>query len=603
MRLNRREFALGGLGLILTGSACRASTDVPRGDRHGAPITYWRGYADSPYGQMHFYLAAPADGITRRTPLVCLHQSPTSGVFYREFQSLMATDRLVLCPDTAGYGYSDGPTAPPAMADYGRALGQALLALGFGEQGFGPVDVLGFHTGNYVASELAIQFPTLVRRLVMPSIPYFPAPQRADKLGRYASPRPYFSDPEYIGDSYGRTVLEPEDGLAVARRHELFVSRLLSGPRSHYGFAAVTAYDADTQLKRIAQPTLLPILDETLGEPTRVAAQFFARKTVVDLTRHTGLVWFTNPHALAAPIRAFLDDSGDSATVDAVSPIRRRTRGRVALTTDGRATSPRRHYANTRYGQMHFVTARPAESTSKPPLALLHQSPMSGRVFAALQPLLASDREVLAADTAGFGGSDGPDVQPSMHDLGAALVDAVADLKLSEPLDLFAFHTGAYVATAALTIAPELFGRAILCGVPYYPAAKRQEMQNEFLRPYAFFTDPDYVRDMYKRMVDFDADEDTRLRQLAEFTDRMRAGPQGEWGPRAVFSFEADEALSSIQNPVLLMTFDEVMAEPTRQVRKLIPHAEFLAIPDIKMFGFATHPQRVATAIRDYLDS
>ena len=188
-----------------------------------------------------------------------------------------------------------------------------------------------------------------------------------------------------------------------------------------------------------------------------------------------------------------------------------------------------------------------------------------------------------------------------MTDLGAALVDAINDLEM-EDVDIFGFHTGSFVATEALVQAPSLFRRAILCGVPYYPAEQRQAMLERFLTPYDFFTDRDYVDAMYKNIVDQDADDVTQQRQLARFVDRMEAGPKGEWGPRAVFSYDADTGLQAIETPTLLMAFNEVMTEPTRQVALLLPQADFVELPELAMMGFVSHPEKVAASIREYLD-
>ena len=578
--IKRRELLIGATTLMVLG---------PHPVRLNAAggIQHWRLYAQSPYGQMHFFVAGPIDQAqSTGTPLVCLHQSPTSGVSYREFQSVVAHDRLVLCPDTAGYGNSDGPLGAATMENYGAALAAALQDLGFGDDGHGPVDVLGFHTGNYIAIELAVQRPELVRRLVMPGIPYYSGEERERRLGQYTKPRPYFSDPDYVGESYRRSVLDADNPLNIERRHELFVSRLLSGPRSHFGFAAVAVYDADPALKRVTQPVLLPILNETLAEPTRNAAKLLADHTMVEMPDYDGLAWYTQPEALADVIRSFLDGG----------------QGPRALPSGSRPNTvkPWRHFSQSRYGQMHFVSR--GNATRRPPLLLLHQSPLSGRTFAKLQTRLADDRWVLCPDTAGFGDSDGPTSQPTMSDYGGALVDAIQDLNFQQPVDLFGFHTGSFVATEAAVQAPGLFRRVILCGVPYYPASERQTMQNQFLQPYAFLTDPDYVDAMYKRMIPMDGDSEEQLFQFERFTDRMRAGPNGEWGPRAVFAYDADRGLQSITTPTLLMTFDEVMAEPTRQASELVQNASLVELPDLKMMGFVSHPDRVANAIRDFLD-
>ncbi len=598
--ISRRAVLTGGGALV-------TALTLPRLVR-AAEARIWRHYADCRYGQIHFRSAEPTDGSgADKTPLVCLHQSPGSALEFVEFQAVMARDRRVLCPDTPGYGASDGPATQPDMDDYGAALADALTALGYGAGGAGPVDVLGFHTGNFVASALAVQRPDLVRRLVMPSIPYFAPERREERRVQYAQPRPYFTDPDYVGASYRRTVLERDTKVPIERRHDLFVSRLRAGPDSHFGFDAVFRYDADRALSAITQPVLLPVLNETLGEPTRQAAALIAHGELVERPDLSGLVWFLKPAEMAELIRPFLDRPPrrqSAAPAAAAAVARTQSAGGEDSTRDG--IRHWRHYANNRYGQLHVTSATPA-ATDKPPVVLFHQSPLSGVIFKELKQALATDRTVHAADTPGFGDSDGPSAQPGMGDLGGATAEALIDLGYGSPgrgpVDLFGFHTGTFVAAEVARQAPELVRRVILCGVPYYPADKRLEMQNQFLSPYAFFTDPDYVDQMYKRIV---VQGDTKIparRRLERFTDRMRAGPRGEWGPRAVFAYDADAGLAAITQPTLLMAFDEVMTEPTRVVAQtLMPEAEYLQLSGLEMMGFMTQPERVARAIREYLD-
>lgn len=304
MRLSRRHVLAGSASL-----AALAST-APRLSKADGHLRSWRAYAKGGWGQIHLWLAEPSSGPGDKTPLVCLHQSPTSGAYYKEFQAVMAEDRLVISPDTPGYGGSTAPPAQPDMEDYGRAMVEALNDLGYGPgSNKGPVDVLGFHTGNFVAIEMAIQQPGLVRKLVMPGIPYYPAEERESKRQQYGNPRPYFTDPEYMNRSYLNSVFNADDTWSKERRLEMFTERLRAGTKSHYGFDAVFRYNPDPVLKALTQPVLLPILNETLAEPTRVAGQMISNVTFVDLMDLTGLAWFNAPERIAAVTRSFLDKS------------------------------------------------------------------------------------------------------------------------------------------------------------------------------------------------------------------------------------------------------------------------------------------------------
>ena len=115
-----------------------------------------------------------------RPTLLCLHQTPKSGWDYEPLMPVMAADRVIVAPDTPGYGGSDAPPAPVAIEDYAEvmaALMQDLQAKGAAPPG--PFDVMGYHTGSLTATQLGLARPERVRRLVLLGLAAFDAEERA----------------------------------------------------------------------------------------------------------------------------------------------------------------------------------------------------------------------------------------------------------------------------------------------------------------------------------------------------------------------------------------------------------------------------------------
>ena len=102
-----------------------------------------RRYLDLNYGQLH-YRVAGSGGM----PLVCLHMSPYSGAMYEPLMGEMASDHMVIAPDTPGYGMSDRLPGKPTISDYAQAIILLLEGLEISQ-----ADLLGFHTGTFIAAK------------------------------------------------------------------------------------------------------------------------------------------------------------------------------------------------------------------------------------------------------------------------------------------------------------------------------------------------------------------------------------------------------------------------------------------------------------------
>jgi len=265
-----------------------------------------------------------------------------------------------------------------------------------------------------------------------------------------------------------------------------------------------------------------------------------------------------------------------------------------------------KHYATGRYGQVHFVSAGPVDTRAvkHPPLVCFHPSPTSGDMFRDLQALLATDRIVHCPDTPGFGNSDGPTTKPTMADYGGGLADALIDLGFNakNKIDIFGFHTGSLCAVEAVVQRPEMIRRVALSGVPHYTPEDRAKQREGIAGGYPMFTDPEYVGRMYKRLVLEGKDAGELEQRYYRFVNRLKAGPNGWWGPDAVFSMDTGARLPLLNMPVLLLAFNEMMLQPTRDAAKIIPNVKLVEMLDLPMFGFITAPARVAAELRRFFD-
>ena len=258
-------------------------------------------YGTCRYGQLHYSTAQPAK--PTHGPLVCFHQSPISGAQFKLFQHAMSTDRMVLCPDTPGFGGSDGPTTMPSITDYAAAMADWLDDLTLKN-----VDVLGFHTGTLVAVELAILRPDLVKRLSLTSLALFSPDERERNRKIFGNPRPLFDDPGYLGRYYSDQVTQADPAISDVRRLELFTERMRAGANSWWGPAAVFAYDTAARAKLVSQPTLLLVMRDTLADATRRAAALFPRPHIVERLDLLGpTAWDSHPAEIATELRRSLD--------------------------------------------------------------------------------------------------------------------------------------------------------------------------------------------------------------------------------------------------------------------------------------------------------
>lgn len=236
-----------------------------------------RVYCDGPFGQMHARVAGTASD--DRPTLVCFHMSPMSSrTFERFLDAVAATDRHAIAIDTPGFGMSDGPDAPPEIADYARAMLSAIDALA----GAGPVDLMGYHTGSMIALDLAASHPARVRRVVCISTPIFTEADRAALSAHYA-PEPPALDGSHLVTRWNSFLhYHLGRGTDLDAVADAFPERLLGRANGWWGHRAAFRYAADLRLPEVAQPILVINPADDLHEYTLRAAPLLRNGTIVE---------------------------------------------------------------------------------------------------------------------------------------------------------------------------------------------------------------------------------------------------------------------------------------------------------------------------------
>jgi pimeloyl-ACP methyl ester carboxylesterase len=267
-----------------------------------------RQYVDGPFGQIHMHVARPVrSAALQRRPLVCFHPTAVSGHYYRDLMLRMGRDRLVIAPDTPGYGRSDPPPEPQSMKVLAQSAAAALDALGFGRRGEGAVDMLGFHTGVFLATELAIERPDLVHRLVLPGIPFYEPAVQKEKYAQYAKAVPFDEAGSKVRKEWAFWVEQRDPRTSVGRGAENFADQLQSLDRGWWAYHSVFSYPAQDRLPLVRQPVLVPLIADSLQLNTLAATALFANVTVEDLTDIQRSFFVVGADRLASLCRRFLD--------------------------------------------------------------------------------------------------------------------------------------------------------------------------------------------------------------------------------------------------------------------------------------------------------
>lgn len=259
-------------------------------------------------------------------PLVFVHG--LGGQWQNWLENILrpARERRVVALDLPGFG------ASPAAAEHTSIPGYGRLVEGLCEQlGLGHVVLVGNSMGGFVASEVAIQEPARVERLVLVSAAgisttaVYAAPLLT--VGRAVSAAMAYGVPRQR--MVARRRLSRHWSLSLVARHpsllrpDLAYEGFISGagkPGFNDAFRATLEYDARHRLPEIGCPTLVVWGEQDAVIPVRDAHQFErlipdARKLLMRDTGHISMA--ERPRAFNDALESFMAERGAAEqTVD-----------------------------------------------------------------------------------------------------------------------------------------------------------------------------------------------------------------------------------------------------------------------------------------------
>jgi pimeloyl-ACP methyl ester carboxylesterase/catechol 2,3-dioxygenase-like lactoylglutathione lyase family enzyme len=256
-----------------------------------------RAFFDGRFGQLHYRRATPAQALGMRPPVVLLHQSPLSGRMFSELLPVLGSDRVVLAPDTPGYGESDAPPRVPSLGDYGDALHDFIADLKE------PVDLVGYHTGALIAADIAARYPRSVRRLVLISVPVFTAERRAG-LNTTAVQA---EDGSHLLGEWKSTMSVRPPGQSLEQAARIVAEKQRAGLKAGWAMSAIAGQDPEPLLRAIARPTLIIRPKDGLWDAGAQAASWIAGARLEDAPQWGFGLFDAYPADVAASLRRFLD--------------------------------------------------------------------------------------------------------------------------------------------------------------------------------------------------------------------------------------------------------------------------------------------------------
>jgi len=259
-----------------------------------------KGYANIAAGQIH-YRRQHGPGL----PVICLHQTASSGAMWVKVMGKMAGERALIAFDTPGFGGSfDPPQLPPSIGTYAEWLLEAIDALGIGQ-----FQILCHHTGACIAVEMTSRQPERVASVAMIGPVPLTEGERNEYKKHYSTPFSPTASGDYLSTTWDYLRgLGAHSDLALHHRELLDTARAFMG--RYMAYTNVWRQDFTTPFMAIRVPLLLMCAADDVLWP------FFGRSKELRPDADSAVLKGANfepdldPEGVATAYRSFLRKHG-----------------------------------------------------------------------------------------------------------------------------------------------------------------------------------------------------------------------------------------------------------------------------------------------------
>jgi pimeloyl-ACP methyl ester carboxylesterase len=259
-----------------------------------------RAYSDCRFGQLHYRFAF-ARTATDKPPLICFHQSPSSSHIFETFIAAITHDRAVYAVDTPGFGHSDPPPFQPEISDYAGAMLDFIDRLDYPQ-----LDLLGYHTGALIATEVALARPEKIRKMVLVGLAAF-NPEEQAQLSDKPFPLPPKADGSHLPEEWARSLFWRGQGQTMEMLWQNFCYKIKAGEKAWWGARAAIFYPSLERFSLLTQPVLAVRPKDDLWEISLRAKAVLAHAEWLDLPQYGFGLFEIAPQEIAHPVRTFLN--------------------------------------------------------------------------------------------------------------------------------------------------------------------------------------------------------------------------------------------------------------------------------------------------------